>query len=82
MWRFLGRNVCQNHKVYYTYVVLCALGLYQFWWHTCVGYYRRRNKERSLEFAIQAEKEWDKIKPKEEEYDDEDYGDEAGGEAP
>jgi hypothetical protein len=74
--------VCHNHKLYYTYVLACSLVLYNFWWQTIIGYYRRRNHERSLEFAIQKEKEWDLIKPKEEE--DEDYGEEApaeGGEA-
>ena len=50
--------VCHNHKLYYTYVILCAMGVYNFWWNTCVGYYRRRNHHRSLEFAIQREKEW------------------------
>ena len=76
-WRFTGKWVCQNHKVYYTYVVLCALGLYSFWWNACVGYYRQRNAHRSIEHAILREQEWDKIKPKEEEYDEEEYGDEA-----
>ena len=64
--------------------MLCALGLYTFWWNTCVGYYRQRNAHRSLEHAIQRELEWEKIKPKEEEYDEEEYGDEApaaGGDA-
>lgn len=57
--------------------------MYQFWWHICIGYYRRRNHERSLEFAIQREREWEKIKPADDddEYDEEDYGDEEG-EAP
>ena len=50
--------ICHNHKLYYTYVILCAMGVYNFWWNTCVGYYRRRNYHRSLEFAIQREKEW------------------------
>ena len=42
-----------------------------------VGYYRARNHHRSLEYAIQREKEWELIKPKDE---DEDYYDEDGGE--
>jgi hypothetical protein len=51
---------------------LCAFSVYQFWWYTCVGYYRRRNAHRSLEFAIQKEKEWALIKPKDEdEYEEE-----------
>ena len=78
--------ICHNHKLYYTYVILCAMGVYNFWLNTCVGYYRRRNYHRSLEFAIQREKEWQLNKPKEEdEYGEEDYGEEApaeGGEAP
>ena len=77
--------ICHNHKLYYTYVILCAMGVYNFWWNTCVGYYRRRNYHRSLEFAIQREKEWQLNKPKEEdEYGEEDYGEEAPaeGEAP
>jgi hypothetical protein len=44
---------------------------YNFWWYVCVGYYRSRNHERSLEYAIQAEKEWQLIKPKDEDDDDE-----------
>ena len=61
------------------------MGVYNFWWNTCVGYYRRRNHHRSLEFAIQKEKEWQLIKPKDDDdYGDEDYGEEAPaeGEAP
>ena len=50
--------------------------MYNFWWQTLVGYYRRRNYTRSLEFAILKEKEWDAIKPKEEE--EEEYEEEAG----
>jgi len=81
-WRMIRSWVCHNHKLYYTYVVLCAFGLYQFWWFTLVGYYRRRNAHRSLEFAQQKEAEWDLIKPK----DEDDYGEEeeevaAGGDA-
>jgi len=76
-WRFIRRWVAQNHKLYYTYVVLCAFGVYQFWWYTVVNYYRRRNHHRSLEFAIQKEKEWQAIKPKEE--DEEYYGEEEAG---
>ena len=45
--------------------------MYQFWWYTCVGYYQRRNHHRSLEFAIQREKEWALIKPKEEDEEEE-----------
>lgn len=75
-WRTVRSWICHNHKLYYTYVILCAMGVYNFWWNTCVGYYRRRNYHRSLEFAIQREKEWDLIKPKDD--DDEDYGDEEG----
>jgi hypothetical protein len=51
------------------------LTLYNVWWYTIIGYYRRRNYTRSLEFAIQKEKEWDAIKPKEEE--EEEYGEEV-----
>ena len=81
-WRFIRSWICHNHKLYYTYVLLCAFGVYQFWWYTLIGYYRRRNHERSLEWAIQKEREWDLIKPKEEEYDDEEESEEEGGEAP
>ena len=53
-WRFIRRWIAQNHKLYYTYVLVCksnqnylnslgAWGVYQFWWYTCIGYYRRRN---------------------------------------
>ena len=71
MWRLIRSWICHNHKVYYSYVICVALFTYQFWWHQCVGYYRRHNHHRSLPFAIQKEKEWDLIKPKEEEYEEE-----------
>ena len=77
MWRFIGKWVCQNHKLYYTYVIGVAFGVYNFWWYSMVGYYRARNHHRSLEYAIQREQEWELIKPKDE---DEDYYDEDGGE--
>ena len=84
-WRFIRSWICHNHKAYYSYVLLCAFSMYQFWWHVCIGYYKRRNHERSLPFAIQREIEWEKIKPADDdddEYDEEDYGDEEGEEAP
>ena len=82
-WRFIRSWVCHNHKLYYTYVILCGALTYNAVWFSAVGYYRWRNRERSLEWAIEQERIWDEIKPKEEEYDDEDYGEEeaAGGEA-
>ena len=81
-WRFIGRWVCQNHKLYYTYVVLVALGVYNFWWYSMVGYYRARNHHRSLEYAIEKEKWWADNKPDEDEEDyGEEYGDEEGGAA-
>lgn len=66
--------MCHNHKLYYTYVMVCSVVLYNFWWQTIIGYYRRRNHERSLDFAIMKEKEWQAIKPKDEDEDEEDYG--------
>ena len=54
-------------------------------WHSMIGYYRRRNEHRSLAWAINKEREWDLIKPKEEEYDEEEEeegGEEAAGDAP
>ena len=76
-WRFIGRWVCQNHKFYYTYVIGVAFGVYNFWSYLLVGYYKQRNYHRSLPYAIEREKEWEKIKPKD---DDEDYYDEEGEE--
>ena len=84
-WRTVRSWICHNHKLYYSYVLLVACGVYNFWWNTCVGYYRRRNYHRSLDFAIQKEKEWELIKPKDDDdYGEEDYGEEApaeGGDA-
>merc|ERR1711990_573140 len=81
-WRFIRSWVCHNHKLYYTYVIFCGMATYNLVWAASIGYYRWRNRERSLEWAIEQEKLWEINKPKEEEYDDEDYGDEAaGGEA-
>ena len=57
-WRFIRSWVCHMHKLYYSYVLLCSIGLYNFWWYTLVGYYRQRNHHRSLEVAIELEKEW------------------------
>merc|ERR1712195_300647 len=71
MWRMIRSWVCHNHKVYYTYVMGVGFMVYQFWWYQTIGYYRRHNHHRSLEWACQKEREWDLIKPKEEEYGDE-----------
>ena len=81
-WRLIRSWICHNHKIYYSYAITCAFLTYQFWWYNIVGYYRARNWERSLPYAIQAEKEWDLIKPKEEEYDDEDDEASEGEEEP
>ena len=71
-WRFVRRWLTHNHKLYYTYVILSGWAVYQFWWYTIVGYYRRRNYHRSLDYAIEQEKEWEKIKPADEdEWDEE-----------
>ena len=71
MWRMIRSWVCHNHKAYYSYVVLSSLGLYNVIFMGCVGYYRNRNHHRSLEVAIEAEKQWARDKPAEEEDDDE-----------
>jgi len=70
-WRFIRSWICHNHKLYYTYILLTSMLTYNFWWYVCVGYYRSRNHERSLEYAIQAEKEWQLIKPKDDDDEDE-----------
>jgi hypothetical protein len=71
MWRGIGVHVCQNQKVFYTYVLFMAFAFYNSVWHFVIGLYRRRNYHRSLPVAIQREKEWDLKKPKDED-DDED----------
>ena len=71
MWRGIGRYVCQNQKVYYTYVLFMAFAFYNTVWQLVIGLYRRRNYHRSLPVALQREKEWDLKKPKDED-DDED----------
>ena len=44
-WRFIRGWVTHNHKAYYTYVVLCAFGVYTFWSTTLIAFYRNRNYE-------------------------------------
>jgi hypothetical protein len=53
-------------------VIFCAFAVYNFWWYTIIGHYRRINNHCSLEYAIQREKEWALNKPKEED----EYGEE------
>ena len=51
--------VCHNHKLYYFYVVASGFAVYNFWsWGLIEFYYKKRNATRSLDYAIQAEKEW------------------------
>jgi hypothetical protein len=76
MWRLIRSNICHYHKVYYTVTICWAVLVYQFWWHTCVGYYRQRNYHRSLEYAQKREAEWELNKPKEDEYGEEDDSEE------
>ena len=71
-WRFIRTWICHNTKVYYSYVILCAFTVYNFWWYAVVGRYRRINAHCSLAFAIQKEKEWALNKPK----DEDEYGSE------
>ena len=75
-WRFIRTWVTHNHKIYYTYIILCSIGAYNFWYAVLIGYYQNRNHHRSLDVAIQAEKEWDLIKPKDDDDDDEEEEDE------
>lgn len=83
-WRFIRTWVCHNHKVYYAYVIACACGMWQLWWHMCVGYYRRRNYERSLPYAQMVEKaalqEKARKEAEEEAMYGAEYGEEEGGE--
>ena len=71
MWRLIRTWICHNHKLYYSYVILSAFTVYNVWWQIVIGYYRQRNHHRSLEYAIQAEKEWQLNKPKEDEDEEE-----------
>ena len=48
------------------------------WWWLVISRYRRVNYHRSLEFAIQREKEWEINKPKEEDEEDEEEEEEEG----
>ena len=71
-WRMIRTWITHNHKAYYTYIVLSAMGLYNFWYYIIIEMrYKSINAHRSLEFAIQAEEEWQKNKPAEDDDDDE-----------
>mmetsp|Transcript_11717 Transcript_11717/g.10351 ORF Transcript_11717/g.10351 Transcript_11717/m.10351 type:complete len:147 (+) Transcript_11717:3-443(+) len=72
-WRFTRRWVCHNHKLYYSYIILSALAVYNVYFAVVVGYYRSKNYTRSMEYAIMREEEWQKNKPAED--DDEWFGD-------
>ena len=78
-WRFTRTWVCHNHKLYYTYVVGCAWGLYQFWYSIVIGYYIQNNYTRSLDYAIKLEKEALAKKALEEAEEEDDYGAEDYG---
>ena len=62
--------MCHNHKFWYSYVILCGLGVYQLFYGAVVGYYVNSNYHRSLEYAILKETEWQKNKPED---DDDDF---------
>ena len=42
-WRFLRKWVCNNHKIYYTYVLFSGMFVYNVWYHITISYYRQRN---------------------------------------
>ena len=44
-WRFIRCWVTHNHKLYYSYVIFCAFGIYTFWSKTLISFYRNRNYE-------------------------------------
>lgn len=75
-WRFIRCWVTHNHKFWYTWVIICAFGVFNFWETVLIGYYRNRNYERSMGYAQMMEAEWEKNKPPEEEDDDDDEEDE------
>ena len=52
MWRFLRTWVTHNHKIYYTYVLATACGVYNLWWNILIGYYRERNADVSSIYPI------------------------------
>ena len=63
--------VCHNHKLYYSYVLLTACGIYNFWYIALIGYYKQRNHHRSLDVAIANEAHYQANKPAEDDDDDE-----------
>ena len=72
LWRMIRVWITHNHKAYYSFVLLSAMGLYNFWYYVIIEMrYKSINAHRSLEYAIQQEKEWDLIKPKDDDDDDE-----------
>mmetsp|Transcript_526 Transcript_526/g.545 ORF Transcript_526/g.545 Transcript_526/m.545 type:complete len:133 (-) Transcript_526:62-460(-) len=74
-WRLTRRWICHNHKLYYSYVLICAWGMYQLYFALVVGYYRRRNYHRSLDYAIMREQEYQKNKPADDEDEEEEEED-------
>jgi len=80
MWRGIRSWVCHNHKLYYSYVILCGLTVYNFWWYVCVNYYRNRNWHRSLPVAEVLEREALMLKAIREAEEEAAYGDEEGEE--
>tara|TARA_B110000285_G_C14886601_1_gene496494 strand:+ start:228 stop:527 length:300 start_codon:yes stop_codon:yes gene_type:complete len=71
MWRMIRSWVCHNHKLYYSYVVLTACGVYNAWYAIVIGYYVQRNHHRSLDVAIENERIYQANKPAEDDDDDE-----------
>ena len=64
---------------------MTSIAVYSVWWNIIVGYYRSTNAHRTLEVAIQKEKEWELNKPDEEDLwddddDEDDEDDEEGDE--
>ena len=57
-WRFIRGWITHNHKAYYTYVLLCAFGVFNFWTFTLLGYYRNRNYEVCNHHLILCNSNW------------------------
>ena len=71
-WRLIRTWITHNHKAYYTFVLMSALGLYNFWYFVIIEMrYKKINHHRSLAWALQNEREYQANKPAEDDDDDE-----------
>ncbi|CAK79841.1 unnamed protein product (macronuclear) [Paramecium tetraurelia] len=58
LWRFLGRNVADNPWAWQVYIFANSFVIFGLCYYPWLWVYQFNNKKRTIDYALQQEKEW------------------------